>query len=91
MSLPKCALGIPDVFTIRETAGEGDYFFDSVAQGMYRLSVHGGQFNVKSLRQACFDYAKVNMDSVYYSQSDRTLHSDFRGCCCKRICMRLLA
>jgi hypothetical protein len=54
MSLPKCALGIANVFKIRETAGEGDYFFDSVAQGMYRLSIPGGQFNVKSLRQACF-------------------------------------
>jgi hypothetical protein len=73
-SLPKCTLGIPYVFTIGEAAGEGDYFFDSVAQGMNQLSIPGGQFIVKLLKQACFDYAKVNKDSVYNSKIDRTLH-----------------
>ena len=41
---------------------------------MNQLSIPGGQFNVKSLKQACFDYAKRNMDSVYDSQSGNTLH-----------------
>jgi hypothetical protein len=42
MSLPKSALGIPNVFTTREAAGEGDYFFDSVAWGVNQLSIPGG-------------------------------------------------
>jgi hypothetical protein len=68
LSLPKCALGMHNVFTIEEAAVEGDNLFDSLVQGMYRLSIPGGQFYVKSLRQAYFAYAKGNKDSVCYIQ-----------------------
>ena len=71
LSLLKSALGISNIFTIGEAAGEGDYFFDSVAQGVSQLSISGGQFNVNSLRQARFDYTKVYKNFVYYSPSDR--------------------
>jgi hypothetical protein len=59
VSLPKCALVIANVFTI-EAAGKGTAFFNLFAQGLNQLSVTGGQFNVKSLRLACFAYANVN-------------------------------
>jgi hypothetical protein len=51
------ALVIPNGFIIGEAAGEGDCFFDSVAQGMNELCIPGGPFDVKFLRQACFNYA----------------------------------
>jgi len=41
---------------------------------MDHLSMLGGQFNVKSLRQACFVYAKVNNDSVGDIQSEWMWH-----------------
>jgi hypothetical protein len=64
LSTPKGSSGVPNDCVIGEAAGEGDCFFDSVAQGMNQLPIPGGPFSVKSLRQACFDYAKVNKDSV---------------------------
>jgi len=67
------ALVVSNGFVTGEAAGGGDCFFDSVAQGMNQLSFSGGPFDVNSLRQAHFDYAKVNMDSVYDSQSGKTL------------------
>jgi hypothetical protein len=65
-------LGIPNDFIIGEAAGEGDCFFDSVAQGMNQLSIPGGPFDVKSLRQACFEYAVCNHGAIYDSQSCKT-------------------
>jgi len=44
---------------------------------MNQCSIPGGPFDVSSLRQACFDYAKVNMESVYDSQIDRTWHQEY--------------
>jgi hypothetical protein len=46
MILPKCALGIADVFKI-EAVGKGDCFFKLFPQGLNQLSIPGGQFNVK--------------------------------------------
>jgi hypothetical protein len=62
LSLPKCPLGIANVFTV-EAAGEGDCFFNLYAQGLNQLSIPGGQFNVKLLRQASFACTKVNKGS----------------------------
>jgi len=66
---PKCVLRIANIFTI-ESAGEGDCFFNLFVQGLNQLSVPGGQFNIKSLRQACFACAKVKKDSDSDSQSE---------------------
>jgi len=74
LSVLQCVLGIANVFTIGDAGGEGDQFFDSVAEGIYQLSIPGGQLNVKSLRTSCLAYAEVNKGSVYYSHSDRTWH-----------------
>ena len=41
---------------------------------MHQYSIPGGPFDVNSLKLACFDYAKGNMDSVYDCQSAKTLH-----------------
>jgi len=68
------ALVIPNCFIIGEAAGGGDCFFDSVAQGMNELCIPGGPFDVKVLRQACFNYAKCNQGCIYYSQSHKTWH-----------------
>ena len=59
------ALVVSNGYIIGEAAQGGDCFFDLVAQGMNQLSIPGGPFDVNSLRQACFDYARVNKDSVY--------------------------
>ena len=59
------ALVVSSGYIIGEAAWGGDFFFDLVTQGMNQLSIPGGPFDVNSLRQACFDYARVNKDSVY--------------------------
>jgi hypothetical protein len=63
---------IPESFRIGEAAWERDCFFDSVAQGMQQLSIPGGPFDVRLLRQACFDYAREHKDSLYDSRSGKT-------------------
>ena len=65
------ALGIPNGFTIGEAAGKGDCFFDSVAQGMNELHISGGPFDVKLLRQACFNYSDCNQGCIYDSQTNK--------------------
>ena len=68
------ALVVSNGFVIGEAAQGGDCFFDLVAQGMNKLSIPGRPFDVNSLRQACFYYAKVNKDSVYGCWSGKTWH-----------------
>jgi hypothetical protein len=69
LSLPKYALGIAYVFAV-EAAAEEDCFFNLFGQGVNQFSIPGGQFNVKSIRQACFACAKGNKDCVGDSQSE---------------------
>jgi len=42
-------LWIPNDFTTEEALGEGDSFFDTLAQGLNWLSISGGPVNIKSL------------------------------------------
>jgi ankyrin repeat protein len=68
----RSALVIPNGFVIGEAAGEGDCFFDSVAQGINELCILGGPFDVKLLRQDCFNYADCNQGCIYDTQSHKT-------------------
>ncbi|MEW9824491.1 MAG: hypothetical protein AB2992_04875 [Candidatus Symbiodolus clandestinus] len=63
---------IPNGFTEGTALGGGNCFFDSLAQGMNKLSIPGpgGLFTVKLLRQTCYEYAKNNSAAVY--QTDKT-------------------
>ena len=58
--------GLPEGFKIGTAVGEGDCFFDSVAQGLNELKnkglITGSQgFSVKSLRESCRKYAKKEL------------------------------
>jgi hypothetical protein len=53
--------GIPVNYTIEETYGGGDCFFDSVARGLKQLKIDM-QFTVESLRMVCKDFARDNQD-----------------------------
>jgi len=66
------AFVIPNAFIKGKAAGGGDCFFDSVAQGINELCNPGGPFDVKLLRQACFNYADCNQGCIYDSQSHKT-------------------
>jgi len=44
--------------------------FQIICPGTESVIIPGGQFNVKSLRQVCFAYTKVNKDSVGDRQSE---------------------
>jgi hypothetical protein len=66
------SLVVPNGFIKSEAAGGGDCFFDSVAQGMIELCIDGGPFDVKVLRQACFNYADCNHSCVYDCRSRKT-------------------
>jgi hypothetical protein len=57
-------LVVPNGFIMGDAAGGGDCFFDSVAQGMNELCIEGGPFDVKVLRQACFNYAESRQGFV---------------------------
>jgi len=48
---PQGALWIPNDFTTEEALGEGDSFFDTLAQGLNWLSISGGLVNIKSLSE----------------------------------------
>ncbi|GFV68821.1 protein translocase subunit SecA 2 [Trichonephila clavipes] len=54
-------LRLPENFTIEETVGGGDCFFDSVAKGLRQLKPDM-QFTVESLRVVCRDLAGDNQD-----------------------------
>lgn len=64
-------LPFPRNFLKGNAVGEGDCFFDSLAQEMNQLNL-GQSFDVKSLRQACFDYARGNAEAFYGSLKDKT-------------------
>jgi hypothetical protein len=68
---PQGALGLPNYFTVGKALGGDKYFFDTLAQGMNQLSIPGGQFDARLLREACFDYVQNNQHS-YYSQTGKT-------------------
>ncbi|GFU91912.1 uncharacterized protein TNCV_4399961 [Trichonephila clavipes] len=58
---------LPESFKIGAAVGEGDCFFDSVAQGLNELKDKGlitssEEFNVKSLRKSCRQYAKEELE-----------------------------
>jgi len=53
---------LPNDFMLGTASEGGDSFFEALAQGMNLLSIPYGPFNVKSLRQACFEYAKDHQD-----------------------------
>jgi len=69
---PHGALVVPNGFIIGDAAGAGDCFFDSVAQGMNQLCITGGPFDVRVLREACFNYADCNQGSIYDNQTNKT-------------------
>lgn len=64
-------LTLPSNFLKGEAVGGGDCFFDALAQGMNQLNF-GQSFDVKSLRQACFDYAKDKRKAIYDSRTGQT-------------------
>jgi len=80
------AFVIPKGFIIGDSAGGGDCFFDSVAQGMNQLCIPGRPFNVKSLRGALHDYAEGNQNSVYDSQTGITLSKAIEDAAAAGIC-----
>jgi hypothetical protein len=53
---------LPTYFMVGTALEGGDSFFEALAQGMNLLSISNEPFNVKSLRQACFEYAKAHQD-----------------------------
>ncbi|MEW9810159.1 MAG: hypothetical protein AB2993_07410 (plasmid) [Candidatus Symbiodolus clandestinus] len=52
--------------------GGGNCFFDSLAQGMNKLSIPGGPFTVELLRQTCYEYARDNPKAVCDSRMGKT-------------------
>jgi len=53
---------LPNNFMVGTALEEADSFFEALAQGMNLLSIPNGPFNVKSLRQACSEYAEDHQD-----------------------------
>jgi len=53
---------LPNNFMVGTALEIGDSFFFALAEGMNLLSIPYGPFNVKSLRQACSEYAKDHQD-----------------------------
>ena len=61
---------LPKEYKIGAAVGEGDCFFDSVAQGLNELKDNGlitgsKGFSIKSLRKSCKQYARqVNQSEI---------------------------
>ena len=53
---------LPNGFMVGTALEVDDSFFEALAQGMNLLSIPYGSFNVTSLRQACFEYARDHQD-----------------------------
>ncbi|GBM18573.1 hypothetical protein AVEN_47957-1, partial [Araneus ventricosus] len=71
---------LPEGFKIGAAVGEGDSFFDSVAQGLNELQnkglITGSKiFNVKSLRESCKQYAQ----QINQSKEDSWLDNALKG------------
>ncbi|XAV89131.1 MAG: hypothetical protein AAHH96_03660 [Candidatus Symbiodolus clandestinus] len=63
---------IQDITSSLYSLREGDCFFDSLAQGMNKLSIPGGPFTVELLRQTCYEYARDNPKAVCDSRMGKT-------------------
>ncbi|GFU91911.1 uncharacterized protein TNCV_2085881, partial [Trichonephila clavipes] len=72
---------LPEGFKIGAAVGEGDCFFDSVAQGLNELKDKGlitgsRRFSVKSLRESCKQYAQQVNQSEKGSWLDNALKGE---------------
>ncbi|WP_264329745.1 MULTISPECIES: OTU domain-containing protein [unclassified Wolbachia] len=72
--LSKLKKEFPGNYKIGAAVGAGDCFFDSVAQGLNELKSNGlitssEEFNVKSLRKSCKQYAKQSKSSSWLNKA----------------------